>query len=72
MVKHTGSSSRVVAQSSTSASLVIGSEVNHVVHVLLAIFTCGLWLPFWLIITANGGTRTRQVEVDQYGTITWT
>ena len=24
---------------------------NHVLHLLLTIFTCGLWLPVWIIVT---------------------
>ncbi len=28
-----------------------GSEPNHTLHLILTIFTCGLWLPIWLMIT---------------------
>lgn len=24
--------------------------VNHVLHLLISLFLCGLWLPFWLLI----------------------
>lgn len=71
LVKHTGASTRVIAQSSTSATLVLGRDVNHVVHVLLVIFTCGIWLPFWLIAAGSMQPRTMHVNVDQYGTVTW-
>lgn len=28
---------------------------NHTPHVILTLFTCGLWLPIWLLIWACSG-----------------
>ena len=51
------------------AIVVYGSPVNHVLHVLLTIFTCGMWLPLWLIIAATGGEKRRHIHVDDYGNL---
>lgn len=35
-------------------------DTNHTFHLLLTVFTCGLWLPVWLIVWAvNAGRRKR-------------
>jgi hypothetical protein len=44
----------------------VGSE-NHVAHLALTLFTCGLWLPIWLIIAVF--EQRRPVAVDIYGNI---
>ena len=28
-------------------------ETNHVLHLLLTVFSCGLWLPAWVVISWN-------------------
>ena len=35
------------------------------------VFLCGLWLPFWIIISASGGERRYTVTVDAYGGVHW-
>lgn len=32
-------------------------EVNHVLHLLLTLFLCGLWAPVWLIMALVGATQ---------------
>ncbi len=36
-----------------------GTTPNHILHLVLSLFTCGLWLPVWLIIVlaSIGGYR---------------
>lgn len=36
---------------STAGDAARVSAPNHALHLLLTVFTCGLWLPVWLIIT---------------------
>lgn len=31
--------------------------INHVLHLLISIFLCGLWLPVWLIMTISEGNN---------------
>jgi hypothetical protein len=51
------------------AIVLTGEPVNHALHVLLSIFTCGLWLPVWLLLIALGGVKRRQIFVDEYGNL---
>jgi hypothetical protein len=35
--------------------------MNHVLHLLLSVFLCGLWLPMWVLLTiVDGATATYQ------------
>ncbi len=29
---------------------------NHIVHALVSLFLCGLWIPVWIIVTLNAST----------------
>lgn len=45
-------------------------KVNHVLHLLLTIFTAGLWLIVWFFIAATQSQDSRQiVSVDAYGNV---
>lgn len=66
-----GAHCRVLNRSATAASVVMGQPVNHVVHVLLTLFLCGLWAPVWLFIAATNGEKHFTVTVDEYGTVQW-
>jgi hypothetical protein len=35
--------------------VVTGKPVNHVLHLLLSLFLCAMWVPVWLIMAAVGG-----------------
>lgn len=71
LVEYTGASSRVAAQSPTTATLVVGNGPNHVAHLLATIFLCGLWLPVWIIIAATSQPKTYHVLVDERGAVHW-
>ncbi len=45
--------------------LVHGRPVNHILHLLLSVFTVGLWLVVWLILTVTGGEERVLVQVDE-------
>jgi hypothetical protein len=49
--------------------VVTGSAPNHVVHVLLLIFTCGLWLPLWILIAATQKEHRTTLFVDEAGRV---
>ena len=51
------------------AIVATGAPVNHILHLLLAVFTCGLWLPIWLLLIALGGVKRRQIYIDEYGNL---
>lgn len=58
---------RIETQLEFSAVLVTGNKVNHVLHLLIAIFTCGLWVFVWAFLAATGGERRMTVHVDDFG-----
>ena len=42
--------------------LAVGTTPNHVLHAILTLFMCGLWLPVWILISLGkiGGYRCSQ------------
>ena len=38
-------------------TLHIQEKPNHVLHVLLSVFTLGIWLPIWLLIGLFGSGK---------------
>jgi hypothetical protein len=36
---------------------------NHALHALISLFTCGLWLPIWMIIAI---LDSKKVKVERY------
>jgi len=32
-------------------------KTNHILHLLLAVITCGLWLPVWLMVSGSNNIR---------------
>ena len=48
----------IVNQVYASASptvIVRSGGVNHGLHLLLTVLTCGMWLPVWIIVAIMGG-----------------
>jgi hypothetical protein len=41
--------------------------VNHVLHFLIGVFTCGLWWIVWLVMAMSGGEKHTLVQVDEFG-----
>lgn len=62
---------QVITQNPTSAAVLTGQPVNHVVHLLATVFLCGLWLPFWIIMATTGGQKRYSVSVDEFGGVHW-
>jgi hypothetical protein len=60
---------RVESQSDFQAVIIHGSDVNHTLHVLISVFTCGLWLIPWLVMGAVGGEKRTVVSIDDYGNV---
>ncbi len=58
---------RVEVQSEYSATLVSGHRVNHILHLLLSVFTLGAWLIVWLIVSVVGGEKRSVISVDEAG-----
>jgi hypothetical protein len=60
---------RVESQSDFQAVLVRGKSVNHVLHLLLSVFTIGLWVFVWIALAIFGGEKRSMVTVDEYGNV---
>lgn len=60
---------RIESQTDTMAVLVRGHRTNHLLHFFISLFTVGLWLPVWLLLTAFGGEKREVRTVDEYGNI---
>lgn len=48
------------------------APINHVLQLLLTVFTCGLWGVIWLILILAKPGEIRQVgTVDEFGRVFW-
>ncbi|MGB7587984.1 MAG: DUF2510 domain-containing protein [Solirubrobacterales bacterium] len=60
---------RVESQSEFQAVLVEGQPVNHVLHAIITIFSCGLWGIAWIILAVTGGEKREMIVVDEFGNV---
>ena len=60
---------RIETQGEFQVVVVKGRRVNHVLHLLIALFTVGLWVLVWLIIAITGGEERYLIQVDAFGRI---
>ena len=58
---------RIESRTAFQAVIVNGKQVNNVLHVLLFLFTCGLWLFVWLFLLVSGGEKRQVLTIDPYG-----
>ena len=63
---------RVEHASDTTAVLAHGARLNHVLHLLLSVFTFGLWLVVWVVLAATGAPSRVMLTVDPCGNVTRT
>jgi hypothetical protein len=60
---------RIESMTDYSAVVIQGHKVNHVLHLLISVFLCGLWLPIWLVLAMTGGEKRTVLTVDQCGNV---
>jgi hypothetical protein len=60
---------RIESQSDYQAVLVEGKPVNHVLHAIITIFSCGLWGIAWIIMALTGGEKREMIVVDEFGNV---
>jgi len=61
---------RIESVTPYSAVVVTGQRVNHVLHLLVSVLLCGLWLPVWALVAASGGEKRHVIAVDVCGNVT--
>ena len=69
LVGETARRARVLSESDSWAVIARGRPVNHVLHLLLTIFTCGLWGLAWLLMVALAGERRVTVTSTPHGIV---
>ena len=67
LVKIVGNGGQVLARTPTSAVVAFGKPVNHILHLLVSVLLCGLWLPVWLLIAATSGEKRMTLAIDEDG-----
>ena len=60
---------RVQSQSDYQAVVIHGQPVNHVLHLVLTVFTATLWAPVWVCLAIFGGEKRAMITVDEYGNV---
>jgi hypothetical protein len=60
---------RVESQSEFQAVLVMGKPVNHILHLILTLVTCGIWGIVWIALLIFGGENRVMVNIDEYGNV---
>lgn len=70
VANHVRNGKRVESRSGAQAIMVKGRRVNHILHLLIAVITLGLWLPIWVLLVLIGGEKREVIEVDAYGRVT--
>jgi hypothetical protein len=51
-----------VGYSAPSVAVAVSGGVNHGLHLLLTVVTCGAWLPIWIIVAIFGGSRATAIS----------
>ncbi|MEI6252913.1 MAG: hypothetical protein WCP30_08920 [Mycobacteriaceae bacterium] len=64
-----GQGKRIESRMPTYAVVVAGKPVNNVLHLLLAVLSCGFWVPVWLLLGAFTGERRETVSVNEWGQV---
>lgn len=60
---------KLVFESEFESVLEIGKRPNHVLHLLLSIFTLGFWIFVWIFLSLFSRPRRITISVDAYGNI---
>ncbi|GGN94195.1 hypothetical protein GCM10011610_56870 [Nocardia rhizosphaerihabitans] len=53
----------------SSAVLLKMKQVNHVLHLLLTVFTCFLWAIVWILVSASVQPQRFRLAVDEFGIV---
>jgi hypothetical protein len=60
---------RIEARSDFQATIAKGKPLNNKLHLLLTIFTVGVWGIVWASLAISGGVKRRVITIDEYGNV---
>jgi hypothetical protein len=60
---------RVEERSDFQATIAKGQPLNNKLHLILTIFTLGVWGIVWASLAISGGVKHRMLTVDEYGNV---
>ena len=66
---YVGKGWHIESQTDSAAVLVKHHQPNHLLHLLLTIFTLGLWGIVWLIVALTSGDKRVALTIDEHGHI---
>ena len=58
---------RIETRSDFQATIAKGKALNNTLHLLLTIFTFGVWGIVWIILALTGGVKRRMITIDEFG-----
>lgn len=60
---------RVEERSDFHATIAKGQPLNNKLHLILTIFTLGVWGIVWASLAISGGVKHRMLTIDEYGNV---
>jgi hypothetical protein len=60
---------RIESQFADYAVMATGGDVNHAIHLLATLLTCGAWIPIWVIMGVTGGEKRVTLSVAPNGAV---
>jgi len=63
---------RLTAVYGNMATMTSGQPTSHILHLLVSVFTLGLWLPIWFLIAlSSDGVKQLVITADAEGNISY-
>jgi hypothetical protein len=50
-------------------TLINGKEINHLLHLIIAVVTCLLWVPVWIALWIINKPKRLVIQIDDYGNV---
>ena len=69
VAQHAARGWRVESYGPSQVTMVHGKKANHVLHLLLTVFTLGLWAPIWLILALTTKEARVVLVADEWGRV---
>ncbi len=69
VMRHVSLGWRIVTQYPGQTVMRRSNEVNHLAHSLATVFTCGLWLPVYVVLAVTSEEQRIALAVDPYGVV---